>query len=340
MPTHRPLTAQLLVYGRRHQADRSSEPTHPNVPTFRAPLPATFRAADGCTTPTFGCPDKDMRGYGPTMVELSTRAAQSFAGRHRARRLARPLRRASPLTCTAAAVWLALSGCSDYQEGDSLARTIAEDEAALLSKDLSYPDHMRGAEHLAATWVRKEGVGAGSTVRREAVGWSDRTVGSDQVTIDVRFVVTAAPSKNPFEPRADQTVPATRCYRYLLKLDRHPTYHEIDCPSGPVPALPSASPATRLPDDGHQRLAAVLRTATPDTLAKAVRAAFPEPHIRVDTVTHEGVLVAAVGVPAERDCLLLIRTPSGDIESPGFNKIWLTPGELGCSTGLYLSPPR
>ncbi|HEX5597235.1 MAG TPA: hypothetical protein VFX61_14650, partial [Micromonosporaceae bacterium] len=80
--------------------------------------------------------------------------------------------------------------------------------------------------------------------------------------------------------------------------------------------------------------------ATPDTLAGTVRAAFPEKHITVDTVTHKGALVAAVGVPAERDCILLVRTPSGAIESPGYDAVWLEPGELGCKTGLYVSPPR
>lgn len=193
---------QPEVITRTHpMGDDTRRTDHRNrlTPTCRPPghrcrLPSG--AADGCSTPTFGCPDKGMHGYGPTMVELSTRAAQSLAGRHRARRLAprvagvtrsaRPLRRASPLTSTAAAVWLALSGCSDYQEGDSLARTIAEDEAALLSKDLGYHDHIRGAEHLATTWVRREGVGAGSTVRREAVSCSDRTVGSGHDRCPVR----------------------------------------------------------------------------------------------------------------------------------------------------------
>ncbi|MET8230378.1 hypothetical protein ABZS77_06845 [Micromonospora sp. NPDC005298] len=71
-----------------------------------------------------------------------------------------------------------------------------------------------------------------------------------------------------------------------------------------------------------------------------MRAAFPEQRVTVDTTTHEGVLVAAVGVPAERDCLLPIRTAGGAVESPGYDPTWLEPGETGCRTGLYTSPPR
>jgi hypothetical protein len=48
-----------------------------------------------------------------------------------------------------------------------------------------------------------------------------------------------------------------------------------------------------LPDDARKRLSAVLRTATPDTLAASLRAAFPAKYISVDTATHNGALVAA-----------------------------------------------
>jgi hypothetical protein len=39
------------------------------------------------------------------------------------------------------------------------------------------------------------------------------------------------------------------------------------------------------------------------------------------------------------DCLLMVKRPDGTIDLPGYDRIWLAPGELGCSTDLYTSPP-
>ncbi|RKN45520.1 hypothetical protein D7223_17205 [Micromonospora endolithica] len=235
---------------------------------------------------------------------------------------------------------LVLGGCSGHRDGDSLAVDSAVAEAARLKDDLGYRDRPRDAEHIAATEVAQEGAGDG-TVGRELLAWSGRTAGSEQATIDVRFVaVVAARPGTSFGTRGHSAGRATRCYRYLLQLYRYTSYDEIDCPSVTTPAPPRAAPIPKLPDDGRERLTAALRTATPDTLAGAVRAAFPAEHITVDTTTHEGALVAAVGVPAERDCLLMVRTPDGKITSPGYDRIWLEPGETGCKTGLYVSPPR
>ena len=115
---------------------------------------------------------------------------------------------------------------------------------------------------------------------------------------------------------------------------------EIDCPSGGAPPPPSAAPVPQLPADG--------RGGSPRCYARPTRRRwparcgrlFPQEWITVDTVTHEGALVAAVGVPAERECLLLVRTPAGRIETPGYDREWLEPGETGCRTGLYVAPPR
>ncbi|MET8120601.1 hypothetical protein [Micromonospora sp. NPDC005189] len=248
------------------------------------------------------------------------------------------LRRISALTVVVAC--LMLSGCAEYRDGDSMARDIAASEAERLDDDLGHRNRVRDAEQIAATEI-SEAEGSSSTVRREPLAWSGRTAGSERATIDVRFAVTVAEdSGTSFGDLGNSAGQATRCYRYLLELYRYTSYEEIDCPSVASPPAPSAAPIPALPDDARDRLSTALRTATPDTLAGAVRAAFPEKHIKVDTVTHEGALVAAVGVPAERDCLLLVRTPGGAIESPGYDAIWLEPGEMGCRTGLYVSPPR
>ncbi|MDG4759726.1 hypothetical protein [Micromonospora sp. WMMD710] len=237
-------------------------------------------------------------------------------------------------------VCLLLSGCAQQRDGDTLAENHAAAEAKRLDDDLTR-DRVRDAEWLVATHVPKAVEGDSSTIRREAFAWSGRTGINEQAVIDVRITVTVAQADGAtFGDLGNSAGQATRCYRYRLELHHYLPYQEIDCPSGVAPPVPSAAPFPALPTDARDRLSAALRTATPDTLAGAVRAAFPAQYVTVDTATHEGVLVAAVGVPAERECLLLIRTPAGTIESPEYNLGWLEPGETGCRVGLYVSPPR
>ena len=57
-------------------------------------------------------------------------------------------------------------------------------------------------------------------------------------------------------------------------------------------------------------------------------------------MTADGTLVAAVGVPPERDCVVVIRTPDGDTRRIGFDRAQLEPGETGCGTALYTRPAR
>ncbi|MEU7797835.1 hypothetical protein AB0B10_01025 [Micromonospora arborensis] len=245
------------------------------------------------------------------------------------------------LACAAVALCLVSAGCAEYRDGDSMARDAATAEAKSLNESLGHRSRARDAEYIAATEILEEANGSASDVRREPLAWSGRTTGGQQATIDVRFVATVEEdSGNTFGDLGNSAGQATRCYRYLLELYRYTSFEEIDCPSVATPPVPTAAPIPTLPDDARDRLTAALRTATPDTLANRVRAAFPEKHVIVDTVTHENALVTAVGVPAERDCLLLVRTPDGAIESPGYDRIWLEPGEIGCRTGLYVSPPR
>ncbi|GGL88090.1 MULTISPECIES: hypothetical protein [Micromonospora] len=249
--------------------------------------------------------------------------------------------RRSALAAVAIVVGLAVSGCAmSRRDGDAVAREAAASEAEQLGDDLGYRNRIRDAEYIAATEIAEE-VPAGTIVtRRQPLSWSGRTSGSEQATIDVRIVVEVAESGSVYSDRGNSAGQATRCYRYLLRLNAYATYDEIDCPAVADPPVPSAAPVPRLPEDGRKRLTAALRGATPDTLAERVRKAFPAEHITVDTVVHQGALVAAVGVPVERECLLMVRKPDGDIVSPGYDRIWLEPGETGCGTGLYVSPPR
>ncbi|TNH30636.1 hypothetical protein FHG89_06905 [Micromonospora orduensis] len=222
-----------------------------------------------------------------------------------------------------------------------MARDWAAAEAQRLDVDLEHRDRIRDAEYIAATGIPRAAGGDSSPVRIEALAWSGRTAPGEQAVIDVRIAVTVTEDHgSTFGDLGHSAGQATRCYRYRLELHRATSHQEIDCPAVATPPMPTAAPVPALPDDARARLTAALRTATPSTLAGAVRAAFPERHVTVDTATHEGALVAAVGVPAERDCLLMVRTAGGAIESPGYDPVWLEPGETGCGTGLYISPPR
>lgn len=241
----------------------------------------------------------------------------------------------------AVATCLLLTGCAEYRDGDSMARDMAADEAEHLDVDLAHHDRIRDAGYIAATGIPRAVAGDDSPVRIEALAWSGRTAPDEQAIIDVRIAVTVTEDQgSSFGDGGHSAGQATRCYRYLLALHSATSHQEIDCPAVATPPVPTAAPVPALPDDARARLTAALRTATPSTLAGAVRAAFPERHVTVDTATHEGALVAAVGVPAERDCLLLVRTAGGAIESPGYDPVWLAPGEAGCGTRLYISPPR
>ncbi|MEU8085793.1 hypothetical protein AB0B57_19555 [Micromonospora sp. NPDC049101] len=247
----------------------------------------------------------------------------------------------TPLVCAVLALCLVSTGCAEYGDGTSMARDHAAAEAKRLDEELGHRDWVRDAEYIAATEVLDPTEDGTSKVRREPLAWSGRTFGDERATIDVRFVVTVDEDPGgPFGNPGHSAGQATRCYRYLLKLGRNTSSEEIDCPSVRMPLVPVAKPYPAMPADARDRLAAALRTATPDTLAGAVRAAFPEKHVTVDTTTHENALVAVLSVPPERQCLLLVRTPGGAIEAPAYDPIWLAPGETGCNTGLYVSPPR
>ncbi|WP_433077807.1 hypothetical protein ACQP1P_35540 [Dactylosporangium sp. CA-052675] len=240
---------------------------------------------------------------------------------------------------TAAAV--ALAGCATGPvDGNTLARDAAEWTAKQLNDKFGRRSRVRDAEYIAATEIPAEPQDGGD-VRVTPLSWSGRTSGDETATIDIRFAATV-PSREPhsFGARGNTAGSATRCYRYELQLYRDTGYHEIRCPQGVTPPVPSASPVLTLPPDADDRLTAALRSATPDTLANVVRAAFPQDGIRVDTVIYQDTMVAAVGVPAERDCLVMIRTPDGMLKQVSYDPIQLEPGETGCNTRLYTNPPR
>lgn len=228
-----------------------------------------------------------------------------------------------------------LAGCwvPVESEGERRARRFADSQAEKLSDTFGYLSRPRDAEMLA-TMVPDGGSQGNGDVTVATLGWSGRAFSDEVATVDVRFEVTVL---GDFFVTGGS---ATRCYRYTLALYRYAEYVGIDCPAGATAAVPSPSPVLILPPDTEKRLTAALRTATAETLAARVRAAFPDPGIRVDTAVHEGELVAAVGVPAERDCVVMVRAAAGAPRRVSFDQVWLEPGETGCTAALYLSPPR
>ncbi|MGC5289880.1 hypothetical protein [Micromonospora sp. DT231] len=244
------------------------------------------------------------------------------------------------LACAVLALCLLTAGCAEYGDGDSMARDQAAAEAEHLKEQLGGRDRVRDAEYIAATEILEPATDGTSGTHREPLAWSGRVFADEQATIDVRFTVAVPESYGNFGAPGHSAGEATRCYRYRLKLYRNTRSEEIGCPPVATPPVPRAKPYPAMPVDAVARLTAALRTATPDTLAATVRAAFPEKHVTVDTATHQNALVAVLAVPAERDCLLLVRKPDGAITTPGYDREWLEPGETGCNTGLYVSPPR
>lgn len=236
---------------------------------------------------------------------------------------------------------VAVVGCaSGPTDGGAEAHDRAEGAAKRLNDDLGRRSRVRAAEYIAATEIPTEPQDGGHLLVTP-LAWSGQTSGDEQATIDVRFVVTLPEQEVvSFGGRGRTAGGATRCYRFTLQLYRDTGFREIPCPAVATPPVPSPSPPLTLPPDTEDRLAAALRTATPETLASVVRAAFPQQGFVVDTVTNQGALVAAVSVPAERDCVVMVRTPGGEPKRVVFDQIQLEPGETGCGTGLYTNPVR
>jgi hypothetical protein len=229
-------------------------------------------------------------------------------------------------------------------DGDSTAEDLAQQHAEQLNTRLGYRNRPRDAESIAATEVTAAAAYPGAHRSPEmaevaVLAWSGRVYSSEKATIDVRFTVTVSAASGYFGP-SHTAGSATRCYRYTLQYYRSTEYREIRCPSITELPVPSASPVLRLPGDAADRLAAALRAAGPETLADRVRAAFPQEGFRIDTGTAGGTLVAAVGVPSERDCIVMIRTPGGATRQVAFDREQLEPGESGCGTALYTHPVR
>ena len=242
----------------------------------------------------------------------------------------------------AAVLATSLSGCAS--SGDQYASSVADAVAAKFGESISPPEiNDRTADYLVSASLPSLNRDDGDTrVAVEALSWKGRTGSGDGAEIDIRVVVTVDEHvPTTFNDRSRSAGSITRCYhlaaigyRYYDRLQSS-TY---PCPTTAAPPAPSAVPLPALPTDTMDRLTVALESTDAQKLQRDVSAAFPGGGVTVKTASANGELIAAVGLPAERDCVVAVRRPSGVARFSDYDPIQLMPGETGCSPELYLHP--
>lgn len=252
-----------------------------------------------------------------------------------------PLRASAPATLIVG-LTLVLAGCAaePLSTGDARARDAAEAIAADIGSHSANAPEITLLE-MVAWWV-PEGpvsVGSGSAVV-EALDWSGESAGS-QATIDIRVgVEVEASSSTQLFGESWSSGAATRCFRLEWEQYEEARRSEIACPEGPAPARPTPASRPELTSADRDRIAAIVAGATTaQDVDRALRVAYPEDYIHIETTAADSGVVAAVGIPAERECVLIFRDAAGEVTYPEFRQISLEPGEVGCSTTLYTNPP-
>lgn len=184
------------------------------------------------------------------------------------------------------------------------------------------------------SWWVPEGV--------EALAWSGQIGRDSEATIDVRIHVEVAAYTSPnIGGRSNSAGEATVCYRLVWPQYYEATRSEISCPADTVaPPRPQPRARPQLTEHDAVRVAEILSAESDlDALESALHDAFPDDYIRIDTAYWNGETVVAVGIPAERECILVVRDDAGELFYPSYRPISLEPGETGCATELYTNPP-
>ena len=252
----------------------------------------------------------------------------------------------------AVAVASVLASCSladlTRQSGDRIAEAQAESIVAEIGDAMTPPViHDRPADYLVATHVPmySQEHGDGRSTLVEALSWSGSSGSEGGAQIDLRITVEVpAASSGTIGGSSNDAGSAERCFHLVVVGNRfydNLAITDVDCPDPAVaaPPLPVPDPLPALPADARDILARVLEATTPESLHDDVADAFPEDFIVTSTEVHEGSLVAAVGVPIERECIVGIRDPDGAVSFGSFDPVWAQPGETGCAPGLVLRPP-
>lgn len=242
------------------------------------------------------------------------------------------------LAVVLAAPFTLLPFLTDPRDGAALARENIERSVAARVERLGYWYQPTDAETLAAE--RLSGVHGAATFT--PIGWSGRAADGESATIDV-LIRSGVPAHSPtvFGERGTRAGSAEHCYRFTVPLTAFVTAERIDCPAGvsaqtaPTPT-PTVTP--RLPADAVELISAALAGGD---LEAELRRVFPGPGVTIETTdTTAGERVVAVGTPASGDCRVVVERPDGTVFEPGFDRDWARPGEVGCSTALFIDPPR
>lgn len=221
------------------------------------------------------------------------------------------------------------------RDGDALAAERVEHVAGALADDLSHMREPLDAETVAAEWFHS------SSATVEPLTWTGTVDDGRTATIEARVsAMVPESSTGGFFARHTSAGSAVGCYRYTVGLGEDARYEAISCDDLPASEAPPSSNRPTFSDDAAERIEEILESSHGDDLEDALRAEFSGAEYTIDTEkTDDGQLVAAVGLDPGTKCILRVKTADGEIISPSYDRIWLEPGELGCTTRLYTAPP-
>ncbi|MGM1017118.1 MAG: hypothetical protein ACQEW8_06220 [Actinomycetota bacterium] len=243
---------------------------------------------------------------------------------------------------------VALTGCgslsfNSFIEGDQLASRAAESVAAEIG---SHTDNTGETtiEEMVVHWVpdHPTWAGSGGLATVDALTWSGQIGPESDATIDLRIhvEVEASGPSSMFGGRSNTAGEATVCFRLAWPPYEEATRSEIACPDAAAPPRPELPASPALTEDDTARVAQILTNASElNAIEAALREAFADGYYSLEAVSWDGEIVVAVGIPAERECILVVRDHAGELSYPPYRRISLEPGEMGCSTALYTDPP-
>lgn len=257
----------------------------------------------------------------------------------------RPRHRARAASAATALLFaIPLAGCSSlfFSDGDELARRGAESVAEQIG---SHSDNTAeiSVEDMVAWWLPDGDIAAGGygVATVDALAWSGQIGSDSEATIDVRIhVVVEAHSAATLGDQSHGAGAATVCYRLVWPRYYEAKRSEMSCPDSAAPPRPEPPVHPAFSEADAARVDDILTNLDGrEAIEAALREAFPEEYVTIDTDVWNGETVVAVGIPPERECILVVRDESGELQHPPYRRISLEPGEIGCATDLYTNPP-
>lgn len=233
-----------------------------------------------------------------------------------------------------------LTACGG-SSGDRYASDFADETADQLSARLSSSPYASDARWLVFNAIPHVMPGplAEERVDIDALSARGDKISKDGALIEVRIHVEVPEHQGGgFSERSYGAGEATKCFRFTVRHSRV-SKDGMSCPQGAVPGVATPTPAPELPEDSEDVLKGVVGNTSPETVRADVRAAFPQKFITVDTAVVGDKIIAAVGDPEHRDCLVAVRDADRVRIDQGFDPNWLAPGETGCTTELITDPP-